>query len=381
MSSRPSSRRAVLVALGIVLALALVAAFAARRVGLLRTPWHRQAPEPAAHAAGPAGTLADAIRLGGAWVNGTPAAFSTAPTLVVVWCDTHPDGIAALERAAEIADAYAQYGVRVIGFHEPDFAFSADTAATARAARRAGARFPIALDPAGRMAAMLGITELRASSLVADGRGGLWVPSRGWRGVETNELILRSVLQGLHPEIHFPLPEDGSSAVEQFPGRIQEIYLGVGRASEGPLTTAQAGRAVPFTAQFQFEIEGKPRVPYPVGWWKPESDGLIAARGGAATFVALRYEGGVLDAVLSPPPGATTRVWILSDEHWLPVGQLGADAKLDARGASYVDVTEPRLYQVARGAGAHLIKLSPDAAGVTFHALLIEPASDQTPAR
>src|SRR5258708_35092385 len=157
MPPRPSSRRAVLLAAAFVLALAAIAAIGAWRIGLIRLP----GGPPAAAAAGtpvlPAGTLDAALDLAGAWVNGTPPAAANAPTLIGVWCDTHPDGIAALERAAEIADAYARYGVRVIGVHEPDFAFSADTAATARAAPRAGARFPIALDPAGHVAAKLGV--------------------------------------------------------------------------------------------------------------------------------------------------------------------------------------------------------------------------------
>ena len=377
MPTRPSSRNAVLVALAVVVALGALAAFGAQRLGLVRAPWQRRASaashtSPVSHGAG---ALPAACALAATWVNGTAPRASDLdghPVLVVAWCDTHPDGLASLARAEEIRQAYERYGVRVIAIHEPDFSFSTDTAVVARAARRAGVHFPIALDPAGRMAARLGITELRASSLIADTSGALFAPRRGLAGIEANQLALRSVLDSVHHELRFPVESAVPAQADNDPARVRTIYLGVGRAVEGPITTAESGRAVPFTAQFRFEVEGKAFVPYPVGWWRPEADGLIAARGGAATFIALRYQGGALDAVISPPPGSHARVWILSDEHWLAADALGADAHLDPRGASYVDVDEPRLYRLTHAAGPHQIKLSPEAAGVTFHALLAE---------
>jgi hypothetical protein len=69
------------------------------------------------------------------------------------------------------------------------------------------------------------------------------------------------------------------------------------------------------------------------------------------------------------------RVWVLRDEQWLTADALGADARRDARGASYVDVSEPRLYALCRErAGEHVVKLSPDAPGLTVYALIVEPA-------
>jgi hypothetical protein len=67
-------------------------------------------------------------------------------------------------------------------------------------------------------------------------------------------------------------------------------------------------------------------------------------------------------------------MWILRDEKWLPPEALGADARLDGRGASYVLVSEPRLYALTReDSGAHLVKLSPEAPGAIVYALTFEP--------
>ncbi|MBI1796614.1 MAG: hypothetical protein HYR74_06130, partial [Candidatus Eisenbacteria bacterium] len=99
-----------------------------------------------------------------------------------------------------------------------------------------------------------------------------------------------------------------------------------------------------------------------------------AGRGGAETFVALRYDAGALWAVMSPPRDQPARVWILRDEQWPARETLGDDARQDSRGAAYVDVTEPRLYAIARATpGQHVVKLSPDARGLTIHALVLEP--------
>ena len=380
MARRPSLRNAILIAVAFILVLGAVAAFAAMRLGLVRPPWARRAAPPPSTMVQPPGTLYSALELATSWANGAAPARADLrghPVLVVVWSDTYPEGLAALARAEEVRDAYQAHGIRVIGIQEPDFSFAADTAIVAHAARRAGARFPIALDPAGRIAASLGVHDLRSASLVADTSGALGPTRPGARGVVRSEGEVRAAIAALNPRVKFPA--DAAAPVEDDDlAATHAIYLGVGRAEAGPIATARTGRAQPFTAQFRFEVEGKSYVPYPVGWWTPGADGLTSAHGGAATYVALRYESGALDAVISPPPASEggeghARVWILSDERWLPSESLGEDARLDARGASYIEIDEPRLYHIARGGGAHEIKLSPDAPGVTFHALLVEP--------
>ena len=127
-------------------------------------------------------------------------------------------------------------------------------------------------------------------------------------------------------------------------------------------------------------VEGKAYVPFPVGLWTPGRDGVTAARGGAENFIALRYDAGALWAVLSPPRGETVRVWLLCDERWLSADALGADARIDGQGASYVDVSEPRLYALCREqAGEHVVKLSPQVPGLTAYALIVEPANAGAP--
>ncbi|HUK62734.1 MAG TPA: hypothetical protein VLV15_05350, partial [Dongiaceae bacterium] len=121
----------------------------------------------------------------------------------------------------------------------------------------------------------------------------------------------------------------------------------------------------------------------PVGRWTPSAEGLTAARGGAANFVAIRHDGGRVSAVMTPPASGTARAWILDAEGWLKPDERGADVHVDARGATYVDVTEPRLYTIANATRAGALKLSPEEPGLTIDSFVFEvsPGADASPAR
>jgi hypothetical protein len=113
-------------------------------------------------------------------------------------------------------------------------------------------------------------------------------------------------------------------------------------------------------------------VPYPVGRWTPSAEGLTAARGGAMNFVAIRCPGGRASVVLRPPAEGAARVWILEDDAWLGEAARGEDVRVDARGASYVEVAEPRLYRIAELGAERVLKLSPEERGITFYAFAFE---------
>jgi hypothetical protein len=189
----------------------------------------------------------------------------------------------------------------------------------------------------------------------------------------TLEHRLRGLLVDLHPERSFPGGDAPDAPAAGTPSLVRTVRLGSVSVAEGPLAEAVHGRAQPFTVQFRFEVEGAPYVPYPVGWWIPRPEGIEAARGGAAQFLAIRYDAPRVGVVASPPASGRSRLWILRDESWLPAAALGADAKSDAHGASYVDIEAPGLYFVTRGPGAHVLKLSPEDPGLTLHALTFEP--------
>lgn len=322
------------------------------------------------------------------WLNGDRSAADSLqghPVVVALWSDTDPECLRALPILESWHQAYARYGARIVGVHEPDFAFASDASVPAGVARRLGLSFPIALDPGAAIGRVLGVPSSGPRLVLANPTGAIVAVATGRRQTAGIEQALRGLIEELRPEIEFP--SDPGLADASAPAshgaevpRARVVPLGVARVREGPLAGATTGRAQPFTAQFRYQVEGKAYVPFPVGLWTPGGEGVTAARGGAENFIALRYDAGALWAVLSPPKGKTVRVWVLRDEQWLTADALGADARLDSRGASYVEVSEPRLYALCRErAGEHVVKLSPEAPGLTAYALIVEPDDASAP--
>jgi thiol-disulfide isomerase/thioredoxin len=327
--------------------------------------------------------LLPSLRSAEQWLNGGDAAIDSLhlrPTLLLLWNDTRPSCLRVLPRAQAWHEAYGRYGLNVVGVYEPEFTFGADSAMAEAAAQRLHLTFPIALDPSLRIGSTFGVSTNLPRLILFD-RSGHAREQFGSTGIVAMESAIRRELSSYKPELRFPA-DPGSSAVHETmePTWPPTVYLGTSRVTSGPLSSATPGREQLFTAQFRYQVEGEAYTPYPVGLWKPTSEGITAGRGGAENFVALRYDAGTLGAVMSPESGAKARVWILRDEQWLTRDMLGADARLDGRGGSYVDVDTPRWYELCRDSrGEHVVKLSPQQPGVTLHALTFEPANE--PAR
>ena len=368
----------------LLVALVTIVAYGAFRVASrgLVTPTE-DAPELKSGPPGaPLPTLADAAQ----WVNGNRASADSLrghPTVLALWSDTDPEAMHVLPILQSWHHAYARYGARIIGVHEPDFAFAADSTVPASLARRMRLTFPIALDPAYVIRQRFAGAMDGLRVVLVDPAGTMVAVEAGREGLARIEPLLRAELRSRHLELQFPAdqaptpaPETSTTAAPVDPPAARIVPLGSTRVSEGPLAGATMGRSAYFTAQFRYQVEGKAYVPYPVGLWSPGAEGPTASRGGAENFIALRYDDGAFWAVLSPPSKGTARVWILRDEKWLPADALGDDARLDGRGASYVEVSEPRLFFMCRALkGQHVVKLSPDVEGVSFHQFAVEPPS------
>ena len=313
----------------------------------------------------------------GPWIQRPLTADSLRGRIVVVvlWADTSPRSLRALPEVQAWHLAYSRYGVRVIGVHMPEFAFSADTAIAARFVSRLGLTFPIVSDPSYRVWGQLPRMLDRPAFYVADSSGRVVFQAGGERTADVDR-ALRQAVSELHPNSGIPIDDLGAppSAAPPPPPAPRAIYLGAARAETGPLAGAESGRTETFTAQFRFQEEGQANVAYPVGRWTPNADGIVAARGGPENYISIRTQGTVW-AVLAPPtvpPGGPARVWILAGTGWLPREGAGEDVRFDARGASYVDIVEPRLYSIARCASECTLKLSPDVAGVAYFSFLVE---------
>jgi hypothetical protein len=306
------------------------------------------------------------------WWNGGPFpddSLAGRPVVVLLWSEADPRTPAALATLQAWHAAYAPLGVHVLAVHVPEFRFADDSAVVGRMVRREKLSFPVASDPAGRFAASFGGATEGPHLVVADERGVLAVDTvaamapgdaalRAWAA--------RAAGVGATPPV---------LATPDFPP-VRMVRLGAGESREGPLVGLPAGHEEVFTAEFRYQEQGRAWAPFPVGGWRVRADGLEATRGGAANFIAIRYSAGRAGVVVSPPPGASARLWVLVDDQWPREEARGADVAADGRGAAYLEFAEPGLYWIEQGRGERVLKLSPDRPGVTLHALVFEGAHE-----
>lgn len=307
-----------------------------------------------------------------AWVAAPrPAPDSTSLRLTVLWDATDPVCIAMMPVVEAWHEAYDRFGLRVIATHFARASRLADTSTVASAARRLGLRFAIAASgeplPAALAAGRGPVLVLRDRAATPQ-----WLADAN--EARRFESRLRAALRSRHPEMRFP-SDAGAAPVGEANGALhwRTVALAAGAVARGPLARAVRDATQPFTTQFRFQEEGAEGVPVPIGWWTPRRDGLEAARGGAANMLAIRYDAGRVGLVMAPPASGAARVWVLQDERWIAAGDAGEDVQYDSRGAAFVLVTEPRLYWIARG-GRHVLKLSPDVAGVWVYDYQFEVA-------
>lgn len=322
-------------------------------------------------ASSPVARALPSLREAQGWLQSEPlsaADLPGAPAVLVLWSDTDPRALAALPVLEAWKRAWSRYGVRVIAVHEPEWAFAADTAAPARLVRVSCPTVPVALDPDGRIGVAAGGMTEGVRIMVADERGVVVVDTVG--ALEPAEDALHAWLARAHAG-EAPPPR----LAVALPTGVRVVSLVAGRLEAGPLAGLAPGTEQVFVAPLKHEEQGEPWTPYPVGGWRVDGEGLVAARAGAANFVAIRYSAGRAGVVLSPPAGASARVWILRDDQWPRAQDRDADIVADARGAASIEVRESRLYWFDRGSGERVVKLSPDAAGVTIHAFIFTDAS------
>jgi len=345
-------RLALLIVLGAVLALWVL--FVAPQLA------DRRAGDAAGGSAEPLAALTEAS----GWLDGGPVPADSLrgrTVLLVAWSDADPLSLRSLREAEAWQLAYGRFGLRVVGVHVPEFAFSADSATPARALRRLGVHLPVALDAGSRVGSRLGVGEELPLWVVVGADGRRVLAAAGDHAAEVQRGVLQA-LQHSRQDSRLLLPPAPSGAA---PAARRRVYCGTSRVAGGPLANANPGETRTFTAQFRFQEQGQALTPYPVGRWTPSADGLTSARGGAADYVAIRYDGGRVDAVLGAL--AHARVWVMCDDGWLPAVERGDDVHADARGATFVEVSEPRPYAIVRGGGAHVLRLSPEGPGVTYY--------------
>ena len=133
-----------------------------------------QASKPTDPTPPPASPVAAVAQASG-WMFGGPLTADSLRGHVgvwIVWSDTDAPSLSVLSEAEAWSEAYARYGLRVVGVHAPDYAFATDPAVPRRVAARLGVRFPVALDAGLAVTSQLGASGSRPFVVITtpDGR-------------------------------------------------------------------------------------------------------------------------------------------------------------------------------------------------------------------
>jgi hypothetical protein len=379
----------------------LILALALAFVGLVLLRSGVRIPASPAHAPAAADTLPAPPR-DVSWIGGAPPV--RAPiTAVVIWELADPGSLGAADRAEEWRLLDAPLGVRVIGVYAPHAAFDTDSAVVAAEMKRRGLGYPVALDVSLGWTHALSHSGARPRVVLADSLGRMT-----WSGRDTHaaERELERMVTERRPDLApppgtvangrvangtvgsgstaesvsahpqspvIPSTRTDDPAVEDHAAAHAPVWLGAGDHPAGPLADVTPGGPRIFHAELASEIAGKRWVPTPIGRWTLGADGLTAARGGAEEYVALRYDACPLAVLATGAGRSLTRLWVLLDGAWVPGDLAGADLRYDGHGASYVEVTWPRLYDVVRADGhMHVVKLSPEDPELALHAFVFE---------
>jgi hypothetical protein len=314
------------------------------------------------------------------WLGGHPVTGGSL-TALVVWDLSDPGSLAAADRAEQWRLLYAPLGARVIGVYAPHAGFDTDSSVVATEVARRDLGYPVALDATLAWTRAFSGPGPRPRVVLADSLGRVrW----SGRDVDHAEKELVRLVVERRPDLASGAGADSTTAIDTGGAAGSDtavavhapVWLGLADHPPGPLADVTPGGPRMFHAELKTEIASKTWVPTPIGLWTPGADGLSAARGGAEQYVALRYDAGPLAVLAGAPAGKTIRVWVFRDDEdeWIPRDARGADMKFDGRGASYVDVSWPRLYDVVRADGrGHVINLSPAEAGLTLRAFVFEP--------
>src|SRR5699024_3921606 len=88
----------------------------------------------------------------------------------------------------------------------------------------------------------------------------------------------------------------------------------------------------------------------------------------ANNYVAIRYHALDANAVIKPESGKPVRVFVLQDHAPVVKADAGKDIHYDARGRSYLQVRQPRMYHLTHNAkfGSHELKLAPQSPGFSL---------------
>lgn len=310
------------------------------------------------------------------WINTAPldpAQLQGKVVLVDFWEYTCINCLRTLPYLREWYRRYHNDGLVIVGVHTPEFHFSGERDNVSAAAKRLGVVWPIVLDGRYAIWKRYGNYDWPHEYLY-DQDGRLVESFAGEGGYPQTEARIQALLKRTNPALTFPpimalLPQDSYDK----PGAVcypktAEIVVG-----HGGIANAASSNNPSQDSNYAYS-SGNPQdgAIYLQGYWHLTPEAAVS--GESNGFLVLRYHAIALVAVMKAENGASTRVEVTQDGHPVAKSDAGADVRYDEHGASYLEVNEPRAYDVVTNArfGEHTLQLFPKGDGLGIYDFAFE---------
>ncbi|HEY2923515.1 MAG TPA: redoxin domain-containing protein [Candidatus Eisenbacteria bacterium] len=297
--------------------------------------------------------------------------------LVDFWEYTCINCIRTLPALKRIYSRYKPYGFEIIGVHAPEFDFAHKPANVAMGTKRQRIPWPVVVDTNFSIWRAYDSNSWPNKFLI-DARSIISRQHAGEGAYAELERQVREEIKKANPKASFPaawtIPPDTDDFNPMRCGATsEETYVGTARGSSwgGEIANRegfQPGKTVRYA--------GTPRQVrrgfFAHGLWKNNPDDFEHARktGEPGDYIGMRYRGHEVYVVMNLKGGAAARVYVTRDRKPVPAARRGVDVQVDARGRTYIDVREGRMYYVIQGEdmGPHELRISPIDSGVAINA-------------
>ncbi|MEE9252834.1 MAG: redoxin domain-containing protein [Thermodesulfobacteriota bacterium] len=311
---------------------------------------------------------------GGKWVNSHPlstASLRGNPVLVDFWDYTCVNCLRTLPYIKEWNSRYSGLGLSVIGVHAPEFQLAREEENILRAIEKFDIRYPVVMDNDYAIWKAFS-NKYWPAKYLSDKDGFLRYAHFGEGSyIETElaiQLLLREVEPGVElPDLMKPVRDTDIPGIHCYKAS-PELYFGHHLGKPGNPEGIRSEGVVDYTTEFQMKDD----TIYFGGRWlvSKEYSRPALTDGDSDARVHLRYTSSEVNIVISPEGEKGFKVFIMQDDAYLAPEDMGDDVKTDTEGRTFIEVDEPRMYNIVKNGefGTRRLKLSTSSNACSLHA-------------
>ena len=307
------------------------------------------------------------LRETGEWINSEPFTLAgmqdeNKVVLIDFWTYTCINCIRTLPYLRVWHDKYAEHGLVILGVHTPEFEFEKDYDNVVEAVGKFALEYPVVQDNDFGVWRSFNNRYWPAKYLI-DHEGKIRYAHFGEGKYDETELKIREILTEAGYDVGEitsdtnpgpPVAQAAMEATSAAEGQTRELYAGY----ERNYGTLLSGSAPPYVLHEEYYMAPDAEVMYTdpgehrnhflylQGLWLNTAESLVHAREtkNLEDYVAFKFVGTSVNAVMSPGEDSAYEVVVYLDDAPVPEDKAGKDIMYDPDGSSYVQVDESRMY-------------------------------------